>query len=387
MRPAPALPLPERRPGGAWLLSLIGLLTLGMIALVLAQAAGFLPHLAAPALGIASQPTVAYTFIGGEVAKVNAATGAILARQPYHLATQGPSLAVSRDGKAVFVLDSEFDGTKAVDHLTVLTGDTLQPQLRVPADGYAQYMGAWPPALTVTEDDRIVAVYHISRDNAGLSPWLTYFDRQAGQFTGDSTPLPGCGSAQLIPIGQRLAVLCLHANEVRLIDLASRQVTGAIALSRPRAGNRSGWAVVAGVIPGTAALAVVLDNARLVRVDLAAGTASTRANFAAGDEQIVPLKGATFTSDGRVVVALSRNTADRSRGLASTLLVADMVTGKTIDQFAQPTYAGITTAPDGRRLLSRIPEGGLNVIDLSKRRAEPFGDAPANTSPNLATAS
>ncbi len=142
VRPVAALPLPgRRRGGGRWLVGILGLLTLGMVALASIQVGNLPIRINNPALGITSPPSAAYTFVGGEVAKINATTGAILARRPYHLATQGPSLAISRDGTSVFVLDSAFDGSKAIDLLTVLEGDTLAPQISIPADNYAQYMG------------------------------------------------------------------------------------------------------------------------------------------------------------------------------------------------------------------------------------------------------
>jgi hypothetical protein len=207
---------------------------------------------AAPTTGSvapAVRSTVAYTFMEGDVVKLSADTGRVLARRPHRLASQGPSLAVSRDGQAVFVLDSGHDGTRRTDHLTVLAGDALTPQLRVPAPDYAIYQQAWPPALAVAGDDRTVAVYHFSQDGGeNASPWLTYFDRQAGAFAADKTLLPGCGPAQLLPTGQQFVVVCLRANNVRLVDVPTRQVTGTIALSQPRAGNRAGW-VVAGGLP------------------------------------------------------------------------------------------------------------------------------------------
>lgn len=80
-----------------------------------------------------------------------------------------------------------------------------------------------------------------------------------------------------------------------------------------------------GLLPGAAALAIVFDDARVARVDLADRRVTTRAEPAAGTQQRVPVKGAVVTRDGRVVIAIAESSADRARGLASKLLVIDAV--------------------------------------------------------------
>lgn len=241
MQPVSPLPVPSSRPRGrswiAGIVVLVGSLVIGTLALATPQSRGLVAFLREPPVasqsGLADpapRPAAAYAFMGADVVRVDPATGGVLARRPYHLATQSPHLAVSPDGQAVFVLDSGSDGTRVIDRLTVLSGDTLTPLLSVPVDDYARYPSAWPPALAVTSDSRTVAVYHISqRDGAGeqTAPWLTFVDRATGAFTPDMLKLPGRGVAHLLPAGNRLAVVCFLASDVRLIDAATRQGSSA----------------------------------------------------------------------------------------------------------------------------------------------------------------
>lgn len=209
--------------------------------------------------------SVAYAFSGGDVVKLDARTGAIVARHPYGHPTMLPSLAVSRDGRAVFVLDTLWDGSSAHDRLTVLRADTLAPVGSAPADAYAQD----GTALAVTPDDRTVAIYHEHR-TAQASPdsWLTYVDRATATLLPVQTLLAGCGSgAQLLSLAE-LAVVCPIAGDVRLVDPGTQRVAATVAVDAVPGTDRSGRIVAAGTIPGAQALALVLDDGQLVRLDL-----------------------------------------------------------------------------------------------------------------------
>lgn len=364
---------PVARP---WISGLLVLLVLGVTAFASTGLLGGRAQLALPPLAARfagdTSPSVAYGFSGGAIVKLDAATGAVLARRPYAPPTMLPSLAVSHDGRSVFVLDSPWDGTASHDRLTMLSAATLTPQASVPADAFAQD-GA---ALAVTSDDRAVAIYHEHRF-FGTAPdyWLTYFDRQTGQLLPAQTPLADCGSGgMLIPLAARLAVVCPDTGDVRIVDASAHRVVGTIVLDGAQGAQRTGRAVAAGAIPGAQALAVVLDDAQLLRVDLASQQVSQLADLAPGQWRAVPIDGAAFSPTGRAVIALSTDAEERALGRAGTLLVVDAATGRLVDRIAQASQYGVRISADGQRaFLHGQPSGGLMAVDLSTHRVNPFG--------------
>jgi DNA-binding beta-propeller fold protein YncE len=350
----------------------------GALALAVVGMRGGIPRATTSYAAPVGAPEVAYAVGPGAVVKVDAASGVPLARWPLPGGVPGTSLAVSHDGQLVFVLNVDWDGQAdhdAVDRLHVLSGDTLVEQLSLPAEDFAR--AGNPPALAATSDDRTVVVYHAGRRSSEAGFWLTYFDRRTASFSADHTPLPGCDGARLLPLsGSQLAVVCTATNDVRLVDAAAHKVVGTTALGQPRARNLPGWVVAADVIPESATLAVVLDNARVVRVDPARQTVTPIAELAADDSQVVPAYGAAFSPSGRAVVALAKDGDERSTGAGSTLVVVDISSGKVLDRFAQPVYLGIALSPDGKRAFVRAPgrSGHLQAIDLATHGVQDFSD-------------
>jgi len=378
MKVSSTLLLPARPRVSAMVIPfVIGLLALAMGG-VWSTCVGWVvaPPLTARLAGTTS-PRVVFALADGNVVKVDAVSGAVLARQPHLPSTMLPSLAVSSDGRSVFVLEIQWQGASPNGRLSVLSADTLWPQVTVPADSYAQD----GVALAVTSDDRTVVIYH-EHPFPGTSPdyWLSYFDRQSGHLLAAQTGLPGCGSGgQLIPMASQLAVLCRGTDDVRIVDLGSQEVVRTISLLPVPKSNRAGGALAAGTIPGSSALAVLLDDGQLLRLDPTRQSVSQVADLAPERGRVVPIGGAVFSQTGRAVIALSNSAADWSVGRASTLLVVDLVTGQVMSRLAQVSQYGISITPDGQRAFLRTqPLGELFALDLGTHRALPFGPAHAN---------
>ncbi|GEM_PF-4199581 len=313
----------------------------------------------------AASSSAAYGFLGSDVIRFDVQTGQVLARHPYHLATQNPGLAVSHDGRSVFLLDAVWDGARAVDQLTELAAATLAPQVAVATGDYARSMHA---AVVVASDDRTVVIYHASRSTPTY--WLTLFDRRTGQTLPGQIPLPGCGAFQLVPMAQ-LVVLCDNTGDLRVINLAMRQVASIIPL-----GSQVGRAVAAGPIQGTQAVAVITENAQLVRVDLPTRAVSEVATFAPGQGRVVPFDGAAIAPSGQAVIALAATADEPAIDHAYSLLVVDTATGQVIRRQNQASQYGMWISLDGNRVFARQGQNGpLVAFDSRAQGAASTGGA------------
>lgn len=365
MKPAANLSLPAGRQP----LRLLAAIVVGAIALTTAIVMGTVRAGWAPMPALFDAPAataprgVAYTFADTGVVKIDATSGRILARWPLPTGFPHPAFAVAPDAGSVYVLNMDLDGP----HLHILDGSTLAPQLRVPAPDYARAIG-WSP-LVVMDDNRTVVTMHWSEQNDW---WLSYFDRQASAFTAARTPLPLCGEADLIPLGAaQLAVRCTDTNDVRLVDVGAQRVVATTPLGGSRAFNRPGWGVGTTRLPGTATLAVVLDDARLLHVDPIQQTVTQIAELAPGSSQVVARGGVAFSPNGRAVVAIAANAADRAEAKASTLLAIDVTTGQILNRVAQASRFDVDLSPDGRRAF--VVDGERRVVvDLTTGRTQPF---------------
>jgi sugar lactone lactonase YvrE len=158
---------------------------------------------------------------------------------------------------------------------------------------------------------------------------------------------------------------------VHLVDVPTQRVVATTALGGPRLGNESGWVQAAGPIPGTAAIAVLLDDGRLLRVDPLGRTATPLISLGPGNEQVV--NGAAFSTAGRAVVALAANGRDRGSGQGSSLVVVDLVAGTVLNRFSQPVVGeGIAMTPDGTRAFLRPTlDGDVVSVDLATGQTRP----------------
>ncbi|MGH2458344.1 MAG: hypothetical protein ACRDIY_05700, partial [Chloroflexota bacterium] len=248
-------------------------------------------------LGIVHGPTAAYTFIAGRIARIDPATGAILAESSDFSGDQFPSLAASHDGRAVFVLHHGPEGGRTGDWLVTLSATSLTVEATAPLQHYMRPMDAWPPALAITPDDRTVVVEQYGYSESDPY-WLSYYDRRTGAFTSDRTDLPGCGVAQLLPVAHQLAALCFSSGDVRLVELHSHRVTATL-LPIPSGMGVFGLPVAAGVLPESSELAVLDDHGQLVRVDLARRTVSPIATLVPANGNFPPVTAASFSDNGR----------------------------------------------------------------------------------------
>ena len=334
-------------------------------------------------LGIVRGPTVAYAHVAGRIARIDPITGAVLARSSDFSGDQFPSLAASPDGQSVFVLHHGTEGGRTGDWLVTLSATNLAVEAAAPLQHYMRPMDAWPPALAITPDGRTVVVEQYGYTEADPY-WLSYYDRRTGTFTSDRTDLPGCGVAQLLPVGQQLAVVCLTVGDLRLVDLRSHRVTATLLLT-PSEKGVFGSPVAAGVLPGSSELAVVDDHGNLLRADLVHQVVRLVATLVPASDTFPPVTAAAFSANGRVAVLLAPTQADRSIGRAQTLLIVDAANGQIRDRMPIASqYGAVSLSPDGQRLFVIGEHDRLQWIDLTTRQVRAFGPDPSHTWVHLA---
>jgi DNA-binding beta-propeller fold protein YncE len=323
--------------------------------------------------GLARTGPMAYTLVAGRVARLDPSTGAILAMGAEQYGDQSPSLAVSRDGRAVYLLHSVVRDGHPSDELLTLNAATLAPVVSAPVDHFLRPMESWPPAMAVTTDDRTVLVSQYG--NSDSDPyWISYYDRQSGRFAADTTILPNCGVSQLLPFDDQVAVLCLGSDNLRFVDLRTHRVTATLTPGVTPVGVL-GSAVAAGFIPGQRALAVVLDHGGLVRVELDTHAISVLGALVPADGGL-HVRWADFSANGRVAAALLR--ADGSETRPVPIVLADVASGRVLDRLSVDSlYPALTLSPDGQHLFVTAASGAVQVVDLRSHRTSPFGPDPA----------
>ncbi|HEX5415225.1 MAG TPA: hypothetical protein VFZ25_06140 [Chloroflexota bacterium] len=343
-----------------------------LVAALLLVGALALWHLPRPHISVLfpARP-VAYTFVAGHLAKIDPTSGVILTRSAEQYGDQFPSLAVSHDGGALFLLHAAVVNGQTSDQLIILSAATLAPAASVSVEHFMSSMDAWPPALAVTSDDRTVVVYQYG-DNENSPFWLSYYDRASSRFLADQTILPACGVAQLLPVGEQLAVLCFGTGQVYLVNLATHHVSATVQLDLP-SGDAIGLPVAAASIPDQNAIVVVESHGRLFRVDLTTHAVSLITSLVTTDGQFAPVVAAAFSDNGRVAVSVATNKDDASAGQARDLLIADTSDGRLLEEVPVLSRYTLTMAPDGRRVFLRGDSNTLYQLDLTTRRLSAFG--------------
>lgn len=330
-------------------------------------------------LGLTHRTIVAFTLIANHIARIDPATGVVLAETPDLLGEQFPTMAVSHDGQALFVPQTILRDGVSQDELLVLSATTLAVQSSVPLQHVVWSMDSWPPALAVTSDDRTVIVSQHGQSDSDPY-WISYYDRHTGRVAGDSTVLDGCGVSQLLPFDDQVAVLCLEFGDLRFVNVPSHRITDTVRLSSiPSA--YLGAPVAAGFIPGERALAVVCNYGGIARVDLDSHVVSLVARLVPAGSGRLDVA-ADFSRNGLAAVVLAPLNSE-GPAPATELVVVDVRTGHLLDQRDIASGDQVAIAPDGARVYVVDGQNGLLALDPSTGTARPFGLDPSHTRVHL----
>jgi hypothetical protein len=313
-------------------------------------------------------------------------SGRLVGQTPFGGATQGGGFAFSPDPRRAFALDAEWlPERRALGwRLTELELPSLRVVRRAPVPDAVPALGL-AGIVAVSADGRRVYVETMRvvgppRQDARLGvgqPESLYgvavYDVARGAVTGE-LPLdpPWCGVAELHPLADgRLAVFCPTARELRLLDPDRAAPPASLGLGpAPRAANLPGWPVATVASPDGRRAWGVLDDGRLVEIDLAALRVSRTADLAPGGGRVVPRQPLQLSADGAwlFVPAAPGDPELVATGNASTVWVVDTATLRRVTEVPLPAPAfHLAATPDGRLLVAvtnNVPDRGLFATRL-----------------------
>ncbi|MBI3970864.1 MAG: hypothetical protein HY332_06205 [Chloroflexi bacterium] len=304
-----------------------------------------------------------------------------------------PQIAISPDGRRLYIGETETDGRTSSDWLRVVDTATWAQVAKVPAPSRLLYKIWGTPSMALSPDGtRLHVQKYGARGTGQLGPgnvfyWLDVFDTAANVFLPQQIALPGCGYGLPLPTSGPLAVLCYGTNDLRLAQPATGRVVAQVAIPGAQPVIRPGW--VAGAAAGAGRLYAVTDNGQVLMVDPVRGARTAGIDLGMPRSQMVPLGRVALAPDGRHLYVGVGTVEERSHGMASEIWEIDTRKWQRT-RVLRPTAPifQFSIGQDGQQLFAASPwQGSVHIVDLaSGQETDSFrdlGGTPAWAVPGL----
>ncbi|NIT59521.1 MAG: hypothetical protein GWN00_25875 [Aliifodinibius sp.] len=224
--------------------------------------------------------------------------------------------SLSLDGTRLYIAAVEIDAncSQGEDHLFAVDAQNGNEIWRISIKDRVKYSTGGLSTLALSPEGRWLYLYsypwcNLHYNSDGQVPyWLQIVDTTTGQVLPETIPLPGCGGATFTftPTVGDLYVTCFESNDVRFINLQTRQVEQQ--LSVPNAPDVLGFP---GGIAGSVLSSdghqsyIVTDNFKVVVVDIAQRTITSQVDLApqiGGDQPTVSYGLVALSDDGTKLI-------------------------------------------------------------------------------------
>lgn len=258
---------------------------------------------------------------------------------------------------------------------------------RVPIENRVAYiLGDGPPTLTISADGRWLYLYKYpvgkldKYANASEVPfWFDIIDARTGQVVGQTAPLLGCDAAMLAAArdGGALIVTCAGTNDVRFINLRTRQIER-LNIPGPKYAGPAGRIAGAVLSVDGRKLYLVIDNLQLAIVDVTQRNITTLIDLGRQNGRVVVGGAVTLSPDGnRLFVGLQ--TGAKGNDAGGEIRMYDTQTWKAAGRLSlgRPLRGNaLAVTPDGRSIFS-VGSKALAPDDTILKLSTGTGAAPS----------
>jgi DNA-binding beta-propeller fold protein YncE len=279
-----------------------------------------------------------------------------------------PQLAVSPDGRRLYIADTRTDGRTASDRLRAVDTATWATVAEVAAPQRLLYIVWGMPAMAVSPDGARLYVQKYSfGPSRPVEYWVDVFDTRTNAFLRERVDLPGCGYGVLLPAAGPLATFCYESNDLRLVDPATAALPGQAAPAGTRRVALTG--PVAGAVAAAGHVYAVTVTGQVHVVDAARGVLRQTVGLGAGSEGIwvVPHGKVAVSPDGAHLYVGVGTPDERSQGMASEIRDIDTRTWQQVGVL-RPTARvySFHVGQDGRHLFTASPwHESVAILDLT----------------------
>ncbi len=301
-------------------------------------------------------------FVGSVAGRVTVLD--LMTRQAIYSINTGVDVdaSLSADGSHLYIvgIDASANCDHGEDHLFAVDARTGTEIWRVSIKDRIKYNGGGPSTLIPSPDGRWLYLYSspwcdLQKGPDGQVPyWLQVVDTRTGQVLPDTIPLSSCGGASLTiaPTGGDLYVTCFGSNDVRFINLQSRQVEQQLKVPGAPAflGIPGG---IAGSVasPDSHRLYIVTDDFQVAVVDLEQRTVAQWIDLGRRNYRAVAIGLVALSADGTKLVVGENIQEKPGTDTATKLHLFNTGTWQKIRDFRieRPiTHLTLVVHPDGR---------------------------------------